>query len=218
MGQLGHPYSSMVKTSVARRLKALGASPGKAWGRSAMDVKSTYPKTHAGVEAPMTVSGKNTPKRADRYARGGRVKGKGNTTNIIIAHPGGGADGGRPTPVPVPVPSGMPVGVPPRPALPMAASAPVAAPAGVPLPAGVRPPGFKKGGAVMKAGKWAKGGKVESKAEEAKEDEKNESDDEEDEPRRRKAGGAVMKAGAGSGPGRLQKIKGAAAVPSKTEL
>jgi hypothetical protein len=122
-----------------------------------MDFKTTVPKTHAGTERPLTISGGTGPKRADRksgkYARGGRVKKGGHTTNVIIANPGAGAAAAAPPrPVPIPVPVQQPSApIPPRPvvAAPVAA-APVGAAPPV-LPAGARPPGLKTGGVVKKA-------------------------------------------------------------------
>src|SRR5215475_246148 len=96
MGFLNHPYEKQIKGSVHRRLRALGAHAGKAWGRASVDVSGRIPKTHAGTQRPLTVKGGSAgipaggkvKHRADRpmhnrYAKGGKVK-KGSTTNITI--------------------------------------------------------------------------------------------------------------------------------------
>src|SRR5215471_18177549 len=126
MGQLGHPYASQVKASVRRRLHALGATAGKSFGKAAMDLKSHYPSTRAGTERPKTiaggtkgidssgkVSGKSGHKRADHYARGGKVKHAKHVTNVVIAQHPPAAPVDRPLPVPVPVGGGAPM-MPPR--------------------------------------------------------------------------------------------------------
>src|SRR5215831_14275290 len=160
MGQLGHPYASQVKASVRRRLRALGATAGKSFGRASMDLKSHYPSTRAGTQRPLTVSGgtkgiessgkvggKGGHKRADRYARGGGVKHKGakHVTNVVVAPHPPAPPVDRPLPVPVPVGGGAPM-LPPRGAAPLPAGAPPALPpGGIPAP---RPPGMKTGGAL----------------------------------------------------------------------
>jgi len=157
MAQTGHPYKSQVKASVARRLRALNAKAGKPWGKSAMDVKSSYPKTNAGRSNPMTVTGMGGKARPDRqpntlkkYAGGGLVstgapkkRAGHHTTNIIISHAGGrggrgggGGGGGRGVPVPQPVPVPRPMPMPVRPAMP-----PVAPPMGAAPPLGAGPLG-----------------------------------------------------------------------------
>jgi hypothetical protein len=161
MGQLGHPYASQVKASVKRRLRALGATGGKSWGRSSMDVASNkYPQTHAGTERPMTIAGKNASKRPDRYARGGKVKGGKHVTNVVIAQHPPAAPQDRPLPVPVPV-GGGPAPMPMRGAAPPPAGAPPALGPGLAGQPPMRPPGMKSGGAVLSPHEeyhnWGKG-------------------------------------------------------------
>src|SRR5215475_224647 len=174
MGQTGHPYAKEVKASVARRLRVIGGGgPGKAWGKAAMDLKNnSYPTTHAGTERPKTIkggsagigaSGKVAHKRADRYARGGKVKApKAHTTNIVIAAPHGGDSAARP-PLP-PLPPGG--GAPPMPLAPPAGmgAPPPRPPMMPPMGGPPRPPGpMASGGSVGRFGdggeyhKWGEG-------------------------------------------------------------
>lgn len=155
---MAHPYASQVKASQRRRMSSLHAKEGKAWGSVNVDLKNSYPKKNAGTQREYTISGATSKPRADRYAKGGKVK-KGNTTNVIIAQPKPDAAAARPVPVPVPV---RPPMRPPIAAAP-AAPAPVGAPVGaLPMasptggmppspPAGARPPGLASGGSVKKA-------------------------------------------------------------------
>lgn len=161
MAQLGHPYAAQVKASQRRRLRALGATAGKSWGRASMDQKSSYPQTHAGTEREMTISGKSGHKRADRYARGGKVgkKGAKHVTNVVVASHPPAAPQDRPLPVPVPVGGGPAPGVPPRGAAPPPAGAPPALPPGGP-PSPLKPPGMKSGGVLSPSEtyhNWGKG-------------------------------------------------------------
>src|SRR5215472_639507 len=143
MAQLGHPYAGQVKSSQRRRLRALGAKAGKAWGSSASQHKKKYPKKNAGMEREFTIPGGKGRRRADRLAGGGAVSSRKHrpthNTNIIISHAGGrgGAGGG----------GGAPVAAAPRPALPLG-GAPVARPPIVPPPVGAMPMGMPMGGGM----------------------------------------------------------------------
>ena len=110
-------------------------------------------KEHEGAEKP---EGKKAGGRLDKYARGGKTKGKhGNHVNIAIVNPGakdgagaGGPmppPGGMPMPPPKPPmggPPGMPPGLPPG-----------GPPGGMPPGMGPKPPGvMKRGGKVFKRG------------------------------------------------------------------
>lgn len=184
---MAHPMAGQAKASQKRRLGALQAKSGKAWGSSSMYKKASLPKKNAGTQREYTISGGSAKKRPDRFAFGGGVGGKKRskpraTTNIIISHAGGrggtgGGGGAGPTPpgaLPVPVPRPVPV--------PVGAGAPPVGPSGPlpvrlagPPPVGaapippVGPAGLPAGGALppvrppgMKAGgavkKAAKGG------------------------------------------------------------
>lgn len=148
---MAHPMESGAKKSLARRLKIVGAKPGKTWGYSKMYRQGSYPSKNAGSETPMTIKGKSATRKSGHFAIGGAVKGKkkgGNTTNVNIVMPQGG-DQKQPVPVPVPVPGGPPPGAPPIGALPP--RPPMLPPGGPPPGMPMRPPGMKKGGSVKKA-------------------------------------------------------------------
>ena len=125
----------------------------------AMDAKSKAAKLRAKKADPIKAEGGAAPRRADRpaYKRGGAVKGKGSTVNIVIGAPGGaGAAGGPPQggpmpPMPMPPPRPMPMPMPP----PGAGGPPMPPPgAGGPPPPGLGapvPPGaFRRGGLVRR--------------------------------------------------------------------
>lgn len=162
---MAHPYAAQAKASQQRRLGALKAKPGKAWGSSQMYKKTSYPTKNAGTQRELTISGKSSPKRADRkgqvgnfadggavgkFAFGGDTGGKkkrerkpAHTTNIIISHAGGRGGGGGgagrsapPAPVPVPVNRPVPVPVAAGPRPPLP---PVGAAGPGPVPAGPPP-------------------------------------------------------------------------------
>lgn len=136
---MAHPYASQHAASVKRRLKAVGAKPGKAWGNSAMEAKgqtSSYPSKNAGSSIQKFADGGFTKpsNRPSPKKKGG--------TNVIINVGAPPEDSGHPgmAPVPVPVP-GPPVGGPPPP--PMAGPPPGGLPGGPP-PGG--PPMMGPGG------------------------------------------------------------------------
>lgn len=148
---MAHPYASQVKASQKRRMASLHAKTGKAHGSVNVDLKNSY--KNAGTQREYTISGSSAKPRADRYAKGGKVK-KGNVTNVIIAQPKGDAAPPPPRPIPVPVPVRPPMGAAPPPGVP-AGAPPAGLPVGGPpvgppqgLPLGARPPGLKKGGSV----------------------------------------------------------------------
>lgn len=152
---MAHPYASLVKASQKRRMAALHAKTGKAHGSVNVDLKNNY--KNAGTQREYTISGATSKPRADRYAKGGKVK-KGNITNVIIAQPKGEAAPPRPVPVPIPVrpPMRPPMATPAAPAAPPVGAPIGGAPVGLPIggapppgpPIGARPPGLKKGGRV----------------------------------------------------------------------
>jgi hypothetical protein len=154
---MAHPMAGQAKASEKRRLGALNAHAGKAWGSSQMYKKASYPKKNAGTDREFTIPGGKGRNRPDRMAAGGGVRKRRPhaTTNIIISHAGGrggsGGGGGAgpnppggagPVPMPVPVnrPVPVPVGAGAAPAPPPVGAAPVVVRPPMPAAAPVRPP------------------------------------------------------------------------------
>ena len=183
MTTLGVPNTGKQGHAKARQLTANEKTIGKVAG--ATDLLGEQPARSASDGAQINrayggwVSGGQT-KRLDR-ARGGRTvsKGKGKTTvNVIVSHPPGGPSGGGPPPI-LP-PGGPPPGLP---------------PGGPPPGAGPRPgmppmmpgmmPGMGMAGPAGPPGPTGPPGPP---------------------PGMRARGGKVYTAGAGTGPGRLEKI------------
>src|SRR6476659_2921838 len=104
---MAHPYQKQAASSMARRLKVLGARAGKKWGRSNVTISGKYTSTNAGSQVPFFAAGGSVAPRADRMARGGATKkkgSKGHTTNVVVAMPPH-----QPQAVPVPKPVPVPV-------------------------------------------------------------------------------------------------------------
>ena len=150
---------------------------GKVHGDEAEDKKliTKMLNKHEAGEKP---EGKKAGGRLDKYARGGKTKGKhGNHVNIAIVNPGAKDGAGAGGPMAAPPPGGMPM-PPPHP--------PMGGPPGMPpgMPPGGPPGGLPPGMGPKPPGMMKRGGKV------------------------YKRGGKVhMTAGADTGPGRKQKAK-----------
>ena len=124
---------------------------GKVHGDEKEDKKliSKMLKEHEGTEKP---EGKKAGGRLDKFARGGKTKGKhGNHVNIAVINGKGQPDA---PPAMAGPPGGLPM-PPPRP--------PMAGPPGLPPggPPGMPPPGMKPPGVMKRGGRaYMKGGKV----------------------------------------------------------
>ena len=150
---MGHPFAEHRQSKVERsRVDKItdgydhpDAPQDKALVRSMVKAKAL--RARGGK-----IDGKHAAPRLDKYARGGKVKGKGSTNvNVIIAPQGGGAG------------AGAGAAVMPKPPMPAMPPPPMAGPPGMPPGAGgpPMPPGMmphSRGGRAN----YAKGGKVKS--------------------------------------------------------
>lgn len=114
--------------------------------------RALFKKMIAQHEAGETkAEGKKSGGRLDKYARGGKTKGKhGNHVNIAIVNPGKDQAGAMPPPGGMPMPPPKPPMMPP----PMPPGGPMGGPPG--MPPGMKPPGMMKRGGRT----YARGGKV----------------------------------------------------------
>lgn len=114
----------------------------------AMDAKSRAAKLRAKKADPVKAEGEAAPRRADRpaFKRGGAVKGKGSTVNIVIGAPGGAPAAPQAVPVPVAKPIPVPAGPMPGPG----PGGPPMPPPGAGLGAPVPPGAFRRGGIVRR--------------------------------------------------------------------
>lgn len=151
---MSHPFANLRQSKVERSratdmTKDCYAGGGAVSRTAAKSVAKSTAKSKA-----MKIDGKHAAPRLDKFARGGKVKGKGATNvNVIIAPQGGGAGAGAgaammpkpPLPAMPPPPMAGPPGMPPG-----------AGAGGPPMPPGMMP--HARGGRAN----YAKGGKVKS--------------------------------------------------------
>ena len=133
---------------------------GKVHGDEKEDRKLISKMINDHEKGESKVEGKKSGGRLDKYARGGKTKGKHHHTNvnIVVAPHGGPPPASGAAPAALGGPPGLPPGggLPPRP--------PMAGPPGMP-PGGMPPPGMKPPGMMKRGGRaYAKGGKVPMKA------------------------------------------------------
>lgn len=198
---MAHPFASEAKSSEAKRKDCIGAYKhgGSVPGRKSIPKKMAVPDME---EQPM--KGGAPRQRLDRFNRGGPVKGKaGTTVNVVVAPK---ESGPGPMPMLPPPVAAAPPPMPPKPPMPpMGAAGPM--PGGpMPMPGMGGPKPFKRGGTVhsdAKADRRAVQGAVHTHDRQKHKGQgltKFES------------GGVVrgkglgLKAGAGDGEGRLEKV------------
>jgi len=150
-----HPYNSHREQQVAHRRVAtiLGGSPAGAQKHAKGHAFSKLTSKSAAVRDD-DIAGRKSPQR---FARGGKVKGKGDT-NIAIILPGGGK-GALPEGLPMgAAPPMPPPGGPPMPPPPMGGGMPGMPPGGPPPGMPMRASGGRVGGVATKANldKWSK--------------------------------------------------------------
>lgn len=198
---MAHPYGDHKSLHTKRVARMLG---GYAAGKGAPKADHSYMPKAGASKMEAEVHGGKPKGRADKFKRGGAVKGK-----IIINIVAGGQD----KPVPVPVPAGGP---PPGPM----AGAPPMPPPGAAGPAPAMPMPHKNGGRAFKRGgkvgpTWREGIKNGTKVQHAGQ---NDAKDINRPPVITKASGGkvgfgekmkfkTIDDGAGGGLGRLEKIK-----------
>jgi hypothetical protein len=161
---MAHAYANLREVHPGRKRAHAMAKHFKRGGKVHDDAKedkkliSKMMNDHEGSEKP---EGKKAGGRLDKFARGGKTKGKhGNHVNIAVINGKGQPDappamaappGGLPMPPPKPPmagPPGLPPGMPPG------------GPPGMP-PGGMPPPGMKPPGMMKRGGKaYKRGGKV----------------------------------------------------------
>lgn len=140
---MAHPYASHKTLHTERVSKMLGGYAKELGGPKAnRDYEPKNPMLKHGEAA---MPGAKTKIRGDKFARGGKVKGKTNI-NINIAPP---ADAGAAMPNPAVAPA-----APPMAAMAPPPMAPAGPPPGAMPPPGMHPPGANRGG------RFARGGKV----------------------------------------------------------
>lgn len=91
---MAHPFQN-VRQNKVERSRAVAMTSGLPNAPDKAVVKRTRANSPARAAATAKIEGKTTMPRLDRYARGGKVKGKkaGTNVNVIIAPQGGGAAG-----------------------------------------------------------------------------------------------------------------------------
>lgn len=169
---MAHPYAKHKQSHNAHdrhRVKQIlkgYKSGGAVHGDEAQDRK-LFKKMIAEHEAEESkVPGKKHGGRLDKYARGGRTKGKKPHTQVNIAvvspqgHSSPGAGAAPPAGGP-PTPGGPPPGMPPHP--PMGGGMPMPPPGAMPPP-GMKPPGMMKRGGRIKAGAESGEGRLQKAA------------------------------------------------------
>lgn len=153
---MAHPYAAHREVHAGRKRAHKMASHFKKGGAVHSDAKEDRKlfgkmiKEHEATEKP---EGKKSGGRLDKYARGGKTKGKhGNHVNIAIVNPKGGADAAGAPPL-----GGMPMPPPRAPMAPPPGPPMGGAPGGLPPGMGPKPPGMlKRGGKVpMTAGAYS---------------------------------------------------------------
>jgi hypothetical protein len=136
---MAHPHNELRQHKVERK-RVARITKGYAAGGAVETVAAPKTKAKGGAvkKTAMRMTGGAVKHRADKRARGGKVKHKGTTVNIINSpqHPG--------TPPLMPPPGGLAGGMPPRP--PMAGPPPMPLAAAMPPPGG--PPGMPPGGTM----------------------------------------------------------------------
>lgn len=190
---MSHPFASarqhlVEKSRVAGMCKGYAAG-GAVASPSAAAVK---PKRATGGSVSSPIEGRKSGGRLDKFARGGAVKKGATNVNVIIAPQGGGAAAPPVVGLPPPIPAGPP-----------------------PMPAGAMPPGGPPGMGQRHGGRaYASGGSVKEQSVKAGTPVMNSpgKSDLGDIYRGKqityaKGGRAYpIKDGAGSGPGRLEKV------------
>lgn len=139
---MAHPFADKVKSGSSAKFKSITGkkSSGQSHPDGAQDSKAKAAK--GGYSNEYKVGGAVSSPRADKFARGGKTKGKkGTNINIAVIAPGGKEAGAG-------APPGLPPGLGPKP--PMALPPP--GPGGGGIPPGMPP--MKTGGVV----KYASGG------------------------------------------------------------
>lgn len=162
---MAHPYANLRELHRGQKRAHQMAKHFKRGGKVHSDEKedkkliSKMLKEHEGSEEP---EGKASGGRLDKYARGGKTKGKhGNHVNIAILN-GKGQQDAPPAGLGAP-PGGLPM-APPRPPMAGPPGLPPGGPPGMPPP-GMKPPGMmKRGGKVkMKGGSETGVGRLDKK-------------------------------------------------------
>lgn len=149
---MAHPYAEhrqhKVESSRAAVLTKGYASGGAAHPDAAQDRKLV--KAMVKTKALKVDGQKGTSARLDRYARGGKVKGKGATNvNVIIAPQGGGDHSAPPMPPLSAGAAGGPPSLPAPPPAPAMMKPPMGGPPGMPMRA--------SGGRIKSGPAWAEG-------------------------------------------------------------
>lgn len=201
---MSHPYAGLREVHAGRKRANAVSKHFKKGGAvhadEAQDKKLIKKMMGDEEKKELKVEGRASGGRLDRYARGGRTKHKAKTNiNIIVAPHGGNSDKGAPT-APLGPPPGM-GGGPPMPPKPPMMPPPGGPPPGMGGPPGM-PPGMPPGGPPMMRkdggrtpGGLSTSGNLASWAARASSNSYA------------KGGKVPMKAGAGTGEGRLEKKK-----------